>query len=100
MKNVKDICREIAQAVRIEIESALDFNETSISKELVFGKASVIVETGYECKGGWMLPFTDVAVMHEDCMHTSPLLTAAIERELPKWDEVEREYEQQMEYCR
>jgi hypothetical protein len=39
-----------------------------------------------------------VVVLHDDCCHTSPRLTEAIERALPKWSDIEKTIEEQMEY--
>jgi hypothetical protein len=98
MKNYKQICREVASDVLAMIEDAVTFHVDSISYEKEFGNASVIVETGYKKKNGWLHPYTIVVVMHDDCCHTSPRLTEAIERALPKWSDIEKTIEEQMEY--
>lgn len=98
MKNYKQICREVASDVQAMIENAVTFHDDSISYEKVYGTASVIVETGYKRKNGWLHPYTIVVVMHDDCCHTSPRLTEAIERALPKWSDIEKTIEEQMEY--
>jgi hypothetical protein len=98
MKNYRQICREVASDVQAMIEDAVTFKNDSITYEKEFGTASIIVETGYEHKNGWLHPYTIVVVMHDDCCHTSPRLTEAIERALPKWSDIEKIIEEQMEY--
>ena len=98
MKNYKQICREVASDVQAKIENAVTFHEDSFSYEKVYGTASVIVETGYRKENGWLKPYTMVVVLHDDCCHTSPRLTAAIESALPDWSKIERNIEEQMEY--
>lgn len=98
MKNYRQICREVASDVQAKIENAVTFHEDSICYERVYGTASVIVETGWKHKNGWLHPYTMVVVMHDDCCHTSPRLTEAIEKALPNWSKIERNIEEQMEY--
>lgn len=98
MKNYRQICREVAADVQAAIENAVTFREDSISYEKIYGTASIIVETGYRKENGWLKPYTMVVVLHDDCCHTSPRLTAAIESALPNWSKIERNIEEQMEY--
>jgi hypothetical protein len=98
MKNYKQICQEVASDVQAMIEEAVTFKNDSITYEKEFGTASIIVETGYERKNGWLQPYTIVVVMHDDCCHTSPRLTEAIEKALPDWYNIEKKIEEQMEY--
>ena len=98
MKNYRQICREVATDVQAAIENAVTFHEDSISYEKIYGTASIIVETGYRKENGWLKPYTMVVVLHDDCCHTSPRLTAAIESALPNWSMIERNIEEQMEY--
>jgi len=98
MKNYRQICREVATDVQAAIENAVTFHEDSISYEKIYGTASIIVETGYRKEDGWLKPYTMVVVLHDDCCHTSPRLTAAIESALPNWSNIEKTIEEQMEY--
>ena len=98
MKNYRQICKEVAGDVKAKIETAVTFHEDSITYEKKYGKAIVYVETGFERKRGWLVPFTIVDVLHDDCDHISPRLTAAIEEALPDWSTIERNIEEQMEY--
>ena len=98
MKNYRHICREVATDVQAAIENAVTFREDSISYEKIYGTASIIVETGYRKEDGWLKPYTMVVVLHDDCCHTSPRLTAAIESALPNWSNIEKTIEEQMEY--
>ena len=93
MKNLKDICKEIAAKIKAEMKDAIEFNYDQIYKEFIFGKAWVQVELELSSVHGWVIPTTDVRVFHDDNSHQSPLLEAAIKNALPTWDEVEREYE-------
>lgn len=92
MKNLREICKEIAAKIKEEMEDAIEFNYDQIYKEFVFGKAWVQVELELKSKNGWVIPTTEVTVFHDDNSHQSPLLEAAIKNALPTWDEVEREY--------
>ena len=98
MKNYRQICKEVAGDVKAKIETAVTFHEDSVTYEKHYGTAGIIVETGYERKNGWLYPYTNVVVLHDDCCHTSPRLTAAIEEALPDWSTIERNIEEQMEY--
>ena len=98
MKNYRQICQEVATDVQAAIENAVTFREDSISYEKIYGTASIIVETGYRKENGWLKPYTMVVVLHDDCCHTSPRLTEAIEKALPDWSKIERNIEEQMEY--
>lgn len=92
MKNLKDICKEIAAKIKAEMEDAIEFNYDHIYKDFIFGKAWVQVELELNSVHGWVIPTTEVTVFHDDNSHQSPLLEAAIKNALPTWDEVEREY--------
>lgn len=98
MKNVRQICKEISQYAYTMIDSAIQFGAVSVEFEKRYGSASVIVEIGYRNRHGWQVPFTDVVVLHDDCCHTSPLLTAAIEKALPVWSDIEKAQQAQMQY--
>lgn len=98
MKNYKQICKEVAGDIQAKIENAIIFHEDYILGEYQYGNALIIVETGWKQKDGWLHPYTDVVVMHDDCCHTSPRLTQAIESSLPDWSKIENNIELQMEY--
>ena len=98
MKNYKQICKEVAGDVQAKIENAIVFHEDYILGEYQYGNALIIVETGWKRKDGWLHPYTDVVVMHNDCCHTSPRLKQAIEKALPEWSKIENNIELQMEY--
>ena len=98
MKNYKQICKEVAGDVQAKIENAIIFHEDYILGEYQYGNALIIVETGWKHKDGWLHPYTDLVVMHDDCCHTSPRLTQAIEKALPEWSKIENNIELQMEY--
>lgn len=100
MKNVKDICREVASKVKTEMLDALEFGYNSIVVEVEYGSAWVQAELDIARVNGWVIPTTEVTVFHEYNEHQSPRLEKAIMNALPSWDDVEREYEQQMEFCR
>ena len=92
MKNLRDICKEIAAKIKAEMEDAIEFNYDHIYEDFIFGKAWVQVELKVNSVNGWVIPATEVTVFHDDNSHQSPLLEAAIKNALPTWDEVEREY--------
>lgn len=98
MKNYKQICKEVAGDVQNEIERAVVFNDGNVTYEKQYGTAVIHIETGYQSKNGWLHPFTTVAIIHDDCCHTSPRLTQAIEKTLPDWSKIESNIELQMEY--
>lgn len=92
MKKLTDICKQIANKIKAEMDEALEFRCEHVTKELLFGTAWVVVEIGRTSVNGWLLPYSYVTVYHEDVNHQSPLLEDAIKQALPTWDEVEKEY--------
>lgn len=98
MKNYKQICKEVAGDIQGMIEDAVTFHASSVTYEKSFGTATIYIETGYQSKDGWLLPFTTVIVTHDDGSHNSPRLTEAIEKALPDWTKIENNIELQMEY--
>ena len=99
MKNYRQICKEVADEAFRLIDQALAFGENSVEFEMRFGSASVLVETGEKDRCGWLVPYQDVTVLHhDDPEHKSPLLAAAIERALPRWQDIEKVQHEQMQY--
>ena len=99
MKNVKQICKEVAREAFHYIDDAISFDALSVEFEMQYGRASVFVETGYKSRHGWLVPYQTVTVYHpDDPAHQSPLLAAAIEKSLPSWDTVEKVQKGQMKY--
>lgn len=92
MNKKETIIKEISSAMRDAIIDAVSFNESKVEKEFYYGNAFVVVEMGYEMKNGWLIPVTEVNVLHDDDMHRSPLLEGAITEALPNWDKLEKEY--------
>lgn len=93
MKNVKQICSELAAKVKREIEQAIEFDYYSATVEEEYGTASIQVYCHLEERDGWMIPETDITIFHDDDSHKSPLLEEAIRQAIPSWEQVENEIE-------
>lgn len=92
MNKKEIIIKEISSAMRDAIIDAVSFNENRVIKDFVYGDAIVSVEMGYEMKNGWLIPVTEVNVLHDDDTHKSSRLESAITEALPNWDKLEKEY--------
>lgn len=93
MKNVKQICQELAAKVKREIEQAIEFDYYSATVEEQYGTASIQVYCHLEERNGWMIPETDITIFHDDDSHKSPLLEEAIRKAIPSWEQVEMQIE-------
>lgn len=89
MKNVKQICSELAAKVKREIEQAIEFDYYSATVEEQYGTACIQVYSHLEERNGWMIPETDITIFHDDDSHKSPLLAEAIKQAIPSWEQVE-----------
>lgn len=93
MAKYQEICNEVAKDVKWMIESALEFGDDKVYYEKEYGEAFVSVDIRPVNLGnGYYMMVTDVFVAHGDTKHNSPLLTDAIRKALPDWDELETEY--------
>ncbi len=90
MTNLEKIIETITTKVREKIEDAIEFDYRDYMVEEIYGKAWIQVEGGVQCVNGWLLPYADVTIFHEDNSHESPRLEQAIKEALPKWEDVER----------
>lgn len=98
MIKIDVLCKQIARDIEGLIEDAVIFNDDHINYEVQYGAACVTIEIGNRASNGWLQPYTEVAVTHDDASHTSPRLTAAIEKVLPDWTTIANKIEMQMEY--
>lgn len=88
-----EICNTVANDVKDMIKTALEFGDDKVYYEKEYGTAFVAVDIRpVNLRNGYYMMVTDVFVAHEDTKHNSPLLTDAIRKALPDWDEMETEY--------
>lgn len=90
MTKLEKIIYTITGKVRAEIEDAIEFNHRDYMVEEIYGEAWIQVEGGLGLVNGWLVPYADVTIFHENNAHRSPRLEQAIKEALPKWEDVER----------
>ncbi len=97
MMNYNQICNEVAQELKEQMEIAIECGDETLYYEKEYGTAFVSVEIYQRRVCGWWMTFQDVTVAHEDAHHQSPRLTEAISKALPSWDKMSEEYKRKEE---
>lgn len=93
MVRSNEICNEVAKDVRSMINQALELGDDSVYYEKEYGDAFIGVDIRpVNLRNGFYMMVTDVFVSHCDTRHESPLLTEAVRKAIPDWDELEKEY--------
>ena len=91
MKKLEQIINKVVNKVKVGMDDALEFDYKNVCVEEIFGNAWIQVECGLNLANGWLIPYADVTVFHDNNSHESPRLEEAIKAALPTWDEVEKE---------
>ena len=95
--NRQKLINEIARAVHDEMYDCISQDWDRLSWEREYGLALVRVEVELvRLRNGMYIDDVDVAVMHDDSTHESPLLEKAIREALPDWFNVKDEVERQI----
>ena len=95
--NRQKLIIDIARAVHDEMYDCISQGWDRLSWEREYGLALVRVEVALvRLRNGMYIDDVDVAVMHDDNGHESPLLEKAIREALPDWFNVKDEVERQI----
>ena len=97
MKKLERIINEVVSDITDSIIQSLCAKETKAEIERYYGEAYIIAEVGLErLNNGFYLPYKKAIVCHHE-EHQSPRLEQAITDALPTWDDIEAQYNENID---